>query len=75
MNFFFDFFLQILMNFFLISFEKVVIGRSASGKKKILHSRLCRLCRIFFTTCAGIPMSLYSPMQERYSSMNHYIIS
>jgi hypothetical protein len=29
----------------------------------------------FFTTRAGIPMSLYSPIQERYSSMSHYIIN
>jgi hypothetical protein len=27
----------------------------------------------FFATRAGIPMSLYSPIQERYSSMSHYI--
>jgi hypothetical protein len=29
----------------------------------------------FFATRAGIPMSLYSPIQERYSSMSHYIIN
>jgi hypothetical protein len=46
-----------------------------SGKKKILHKQRSRKCRIFFTTHAEFPMSLYSPMQERYSSMSHYIIN
>jgi hypothetical protein len=29
----------------------------------------------FFATRAGIPMSLYSPIQEIYSSMSHNIIN
>jgi hypothetical protein len=32
-----------------------------------------RVQDFFFAMRAGIPMSLYSPIQERYSSMSHYI--
>jgi hypothetical protein len=32
-------------------------------------------CTSGFAASAGFPMSLYSPIQEIYSSMSHYIIN
>jgi hypothetical protein len=44
-------------------------------KKKSCTSGGATIAGFFFATRAGIPMSLYSPIQERYSSMSHYIIN
>jgi hypothetical protein len=44
-------------------------------KKKSCTSGEAASAGFYFTTRAGFPRSLYSPIQERYSSMNHYIIN
>jgi hypothetical protein len=42
-------------------------------KKNPAKAAKPRVQKFCFATRAGIPMSLYSPIQERYSSMSHYI--
>jgi hypothetical protein len=44
---------------------------------QVVKKKSCtpRVQDFFFATRAGIHMSLYSPIQERYSSMSHYIIN